>query len=154
MFKTAPALPKMLKERNVGDFVPNDLPSEIRKELSMEADAILSLLLNSTDSIQRILLYGINRLCRALLLSYSDKAEIIAVTDSYKYKYLNMFYGSPVIEPSSINSLDLDYIIICATSQTWPWEIYQSLRNKGVRQKIILKSKDGQSNTWIIQSDN
>jgi hypothetical protein len=153
MFKATPELPKRLTEYYVEDFLPNDLPTEMHKELSMEAEAISRLLPNSCNNIPRILLYGINRLCRTLLLSYCGKAEIIAVSDSYKHKYLNMFYGSPSIEPSKINKLDLDYIIICATSKNWPEEIYQSLRSKGVGQKVILKSTEGTVSKWIVKSE-
>ena len=142
MFKTTPKLPKMLVEYDIEDFWPNE-------EMVVTAEAISKLFLSSGGKKPRVVLYGMNMLCKKLLLSYYGKAEIVAVTDTYRHKYVNMFYGSRVIEPSEIGNLDLDYIIICATTKNWPEDIYQSLRSKGVSQKVILKPTEGPVSTWI-----
>jgi len=87
---------------------------------------------------EKIVLYGAGAVCREYIaqIGVTKYCKCIAIVDK-NYKKIKSVNGIPVVEPSCINNIIYDKIVIAST--TYVDEIYAQLQSMGVSSEVIVK---------------
>lgn len=88
-----------------------------------------------SQSKKRYVLFGAGQAASAFVPKYAKQGTIVAVADNDPAKWGGSFWGSPIVSPESILSLEWDAVVISSTAS---FPIGRQLINMGVlRQQII-----------------
>ena len=153
MYQSSPQLLELLTNRQIYDFLPQELMSQPERPAAETACHLADLLTQTSYVRKRALLYGMNDLCKELLSRHRGLFTKALLTDSYKYPHINSFYACPVIPPSKVTEVAFDIIVICATTAPWPQEVHDDLRKRGLAHPIVLKKLNGLSHSgWTVEA--